>query len=558
MLPLILQKTVALILAAAATVAVAMCPNQCSGHGACTADDQCRCWKGYNGFDCSKRACPVVESWAVDNAEDPHAYQECAGKGICDSATGTCACFAGFEGRGCERSACPNACSGHGKCRMLADLDTYAAGRKRDSTPGSEWNALSWDEKAILTCECDGGYMGADCSQRICPHGDDPMTVCEQGNTEQVQQVVFKLTGDFSNSDAATDDFMGNSALSGTGGFSQQGGAMAMRFKSYANEVFYTNAVATPFTAGASTFETALEAVPNFRIRNVDVADVTLAGTTTELTSTYKVTFRHEGMNDNSYGEQNLLMCPHPRAFMSATGPPIEMRHTFGCASEGCSPKIEQPRATLLGVMADVTDITSLTLTAGDPTAAKFTADSVLTCPIGEVCPVSTGITYQGAIALVTVGFVNPALGTSSPATNDLKIYAKGFGSTAVAGGPTVGALSSFTYLGRYSDFPAEGSGPVGVKIDLSVIMPDTRYFLSSTAIAGGWVDGRTSMYFNWFTTAECASVSDITTGAQSFNNLDVENIECSGRGECDRSSGVCACFDGYTGLTCGEQTILI
>jgi hypothetical protein len=36
------------------------------------------------------------------------------------------------------------------------------------------------------------------------------------------------------------------------------------------------------------------------------------------------------------------------------------------------------------------------------------------------------------------------------------------------------------------------------------------------------------------------------------------QEIECSGRGECDRGSGVCACFDGYTGLTCGEQTILI
>jgi hypothetical protein len=271
------MKTVALILAAAATMAVAMCPNQCSGHGACTADDQCRCWNGYSGYDCSKRTCPVVEAWATDNPENPHAYAECAGKGLCDTATGTCHCFDGYEGRGCERSSCPNACSGHGKCRMLADLDSYATGKL---TQGS-WNAYSWDEKAILVCECDGGYMGADCSQRICPHGDDPMTVCEQGNTEQVQEVRFKIPGNFAAGAGAT-NFLGPASAAVGLTDNQQ---FALRFKSYANEVFYTAAVSDIFgdsstSAPADELEAALEGIPNFRVRDVTVDDADVLAAT--------------------------------------------------------------------------------------------------------------------------------------------------------------------------------------------------------------------------------------------------------------------------------------
>jgi hypothetical protein len=36
------------------------------------------------------------------------------------------------------------------------------------------------------------------------------------------------------------------------------------------------------------------------------------------------------------------------------------------------------------------------------------------------------------------------------------------------------------------------------------------------------------------------------------------ENKECSGRGKCDRSAGVCSCFDGFYGNACEKQTILV
>ncbi len=50
----------------------------------------------------------------------------------------------------------------------------------------------------------------------------------------------------------------------------------------------------------------------------------------------------------------------------------------------------------------------------------------------------------------------------------------------------------------------------------------------------------------------ECPSGADVLLGKG--NNF---GRDCSGRGLCDYSSGICKCFQGYFGTKCQSQTIL-
>ena len=67
--------TVAIVLLGLVAFAAASCPNQCSGHGRCGANDKCECYEqtntpwgqrsGYTGADCSRRTCPLGTAFAA-------------------------------------------------------------------------------------------------------------------------------------------------------------------------------------------------------------------------------------------------------------------------------------------------------------------------------------------------------------------------------------------------------------------------------------------------------------------------------------------------------------
>ena len=50
---LILATTAAALFGLAASE----CPNACSGHGVCGANDQCHCYRDFTAADCSERTC---------------------------------------------------------------------------------------------------------------------------------------------------------------------------------------------------------------------------------------------------------------------------------------------------------------------------------------------------------------------------------------------------------------------------------------------------------------------------------------------------------------------
>merc|ERR1719224_271794 len=96
-----------LLISALATVAVAYCPNGCSGHGSCGVNDKCNCYNrpngdvAWTGADCSMRTCPKGAAWVdtVVSSNDLHPNVECSAKGICDRA-GLCLTESQLRSRG--------------------------------------------------------------------------------------------------------------------------------------------------------------------------------------------------------------------------------------------------------------------------------------------------------------------------------------------------------------------------------------------------------------------------------------------------------------------------
>jgi len=171
-----------LLLLALTAGALASCPNSCSGHGRCGEWDMCTCFYRWTGPDCSQRLCKEGIAWAQGGQTSPHAFQECSNKGVCNRDTGECECYPEYEGAACERSVCPNGCSGHGTCQYIQEFSTMR---------GSEW-----EYNKIQACRCDGGFYGTDCSKRLCPRGDDPITIRAHSGSNTASSTVLAPIGE--------------------------------------------------------------------------------------------------------------------------------------------------------------------------------------------------------------------------------------------------------------------------------------------------------------------------------------------------------------------------
>lgn len=281
------------------------------------------CTGNYMGSDCTQRVCPfglsantspnikngltsaihtddelyaptsrIAECTLVDGACDSatflgdtdkflgtHSYAECSAQGVCDRETGMCQCFDGYTGVGCRYTTCPNECSGHGMCTQNAKANTDY------DTPNSAlfFGTQYWDAYKTMRCVCDRGYTGYDCSERICPHGDDILTTCLEAVSDvQTIELTFNDTFDT---------------------FSEQSKFFTLTFKDGYNGVYDTSPIPVVDDPAmtASLTQTALEALPNQALPSVQVSGSLKSATSQSLA----ITFSDVG----NPGVQNDLVC---------------------------------------------------------------------------------------------------------------------------------------------------------------------------------------------------------------------------------------------------------
>jgi len=180
------------------------CPGvlSCNQKGACSGYAQgfvCTCGQGWMGSDCTLRSCAIGRTWyafPTANEVAHNNYVECGGMGYCQRSDGVCSCAPGFGGAACQIMLCPGSngpCNNNGRCIPIGEaaLEAKTNGVSTPYTYGATPNnPATWDARKVFGCMCDKGYTGYDCSQRLCPFGDDPITP----GVNEIQNVTCKGT----------------------------------------------------------------------------------------------------------------------------------------------------------------------------------------------------------------------------------------------------------------------------------------------------------------------------------------------------------------------------
>lgn len=171
------------------------CPSGCSGHGACVGG-QCKCDRFFTGEDCSTRRCfndcngrGVCRSglcfcnpgYRLFDCSESYCPLDCSGHGRCAELPSrtACKCEPGWKGHDCSKPSCLNACSGHGECHAIA----------RDHGENATIAEATAPEEVVLMrsglfshyCECADGYKGIDCSIAPCPKNCSGNGECNNG-----------------------------------------------------------------------------------------------------------------------------------------------------------------------------------------------------------------------------------------------------------------------------------------------------------------------------------------------------------------------------------------
>lgn len=545
--------------------------------------------------------------------DEGHFYMECSNRGLCDRKTGLCKCFEGYEGGACKRRVCPNDCSGHGVCRSVSQLLAEHNTVNSDSRVYT-----LWDKDMARTCKCDPGFTGPDCSEKYCPFGDDPLTTDYQIDEVQYVEVRSEQstitqplggTATFSYKDhygeTWTTDPITIQHYDGSTSADQMATDLEAALESIPNDVF------KDVTVTAGFCETVL---PNKFINYGDSTSDQYNGGTNPTgflrcpaaAATYSQKFLVVDASDASV---------KINGFSGTSGGPYEgtavggTAETDGTSSLRTCNLITYPECVRFkiefsvnpGNLEQITaDVSSVTI--NQKTNAQDATGQITTSSVDQLLLVTDQYaTFGYTLTSTVVVSSSDDQGTITTSTNTITF---GTASSTLFTFPVGVKIDLYcttssvkAYLGRYTtsttttaaadiivvekiiapngDCAIAGAGTVEVRLVTHYI--DTNVDFSEENIVGYAINFNTFIGASQFANAKVASTSypaagvgyiffegttDYTSSQASAADVDLilygvgskENVECGDRGLCDRETGDCKCFIGYTGDSCSIQ----
>lgn len=361
---------------------------------------------------------------------------------------------------------------------------------------------------------------------------------------------------------------------------------------------------ATADTKPRDSLEVALETLPDNKVKDVVITtgfDQSIANSIFQRR--YLVTFKADTTNSINVGIQQ----------------PLVVDSGYACPNAGCSPKIRMPflyrYATAgqeLSFSADgMTTSTSITQIENTGTAEstkfafmtgtmngialggsnRFDKGYIVRLHPDSQPQMLPGIAVDTAVSAdfkrrydmrILVAVVDPD-GDGGDTPNDV-YYTKvivghdnimsdservGFehpnngvwGSGATAGSvkafkPTI---KGFTYQGKIPPFTGLSKVPLAGAPGVYLNFPSVN--MVTTNNAGRWYEILIKLPHAVVTPISSANQIkeiDTTKGYVKPVDINVENVECSSRGSCDRSTGTCACYSGYYGNACHLQSAIV
>jgi len=465
--------------------------------------------------------------------DEAHFYSECSGKGTCNRDTGECECFDGYSGSGCAQLACPNDCSGHGVCRRLAEQNT---------------DYTSWDRHKTTTCICDPGYENVDCSDRICPRGDDPITRPQDKCVEAGSWGAGQLAASVA-SVAAT--CAGKTQLECTnagadvcawrktqvptvltfGTFHDvSAGKFALEFTDEFGEKWTTTTL--DITASAKNVEDALEALPNSVIQDVLVDK--------HQVPRYFVT----GGSSNTVGPFWSV------TFLSNTGnvPDLGVRYSITSGSTTVTEASNNGKFHTLSYCDSTTTSNCLSKNVGScaetATGASSVAADAAACAAVKDLTDNTECNAVMKSADNTAAACTYTAGNGNGMKNTNKLCYE-TATTSVAADKT--ACESKTTQATCEGHATAADASV---MACTYTSSKANEFLGESIFYGTVNLDATMFSFPINTASPQFYMLRGRVGTQ-------ENSVCSSRGLCDHSTGLCRCFNGFTDDDCSRQNAL-